>query len=452
MRPILWVLAGGVVVVSLVFISCTSNEAHRTCYKPDPTGEEIDHAVIESTDDYKLGFVEFDDQGWFWDDRQLPAVQEMIRNEARAHESQGHGIIVVVFVHGWKHNASHDDDNVVMLRGVLQQLSEAEKADATVQKRPPRPIVAVYGGWRGLSSAWEPFKELSFWDRKNTAECVGHGAMTQMLSSLEDLQLESNRHVPVGAPRTELVIVGHSFGGAAVYSALSQIMTERFMEATRLHRPARSVGDLVVLLNPAFEAARHYSLNDLAVSVNRYPPTQRPIFAVFTSEGDWATHYAFSIGRCFSTLFESDRSDKPQGTANRTAIGWFEPFITHKLVYDVNRKAPPAATAPAAPVTPTAPADKRRPKDFQGLVESVQRTHTLRAKWESAFEKPVDLDFDECVLQPLPSYKPGDPLYVVSVDSRIMSGHTDIANDLMLNFLREFILFCRPNALKQQDP
>lgn len=434
-----------VVVTALVLVSCTANEPHRTVYDANATGEEKEHVVIETAPEYKLGFVEFDDQGWFWDPRQLVAVKEMITSELRAHEGQGHGIVVIVFVHGWKHNAAYDDDNVEMFRGVLKQLNVSEQVDANLQGRPARPIVGVYGGWRGLSASFEPFVELSFWDRKNTAQQVGHGAMTQLLSGLEDLQLESNKRVPVGAPRTELIIVGHSFGGAAVYSALSQIVAERFMEATRLHRPAKSVGDLVILLNPAFEAARHYSLNELAINVEKYPPNQRPVLGIFTSEGDWATHYAFWIGRALSTLFDSDRSDKPQGEANRTAIGWFEPFVTHRLHYDVNQEAPQPRS------TFVAKTGKHEPHDVQGLEASLKNTHALRQKWETELEKPMDLPFDDCILKPEPTYKLRDPFYVVAVDKKIMSGHNDISNPLMLNFLQDFILFCRPNARREAD-
>ena len=434
-----------VVVVSLVLVSCTSNAPHRTNYDANPTGEAKEQAVIETAPEYKLGFVEFDDQGWFWDRRQLVAVKEMITNELREQEGRKNGIVVIVFVHGWKHDAGYDDDNVEMFRDILKRLNESERTDAGLESRPPRPIVGVYGGWRGLSASWEPFTEMSFWDRKNTAQCVGHGALTELLSGLEDLQLDSNKRVAAGDPRTELIIVGHSFGGAAVYSALSQIVTERFMEASRLHRPAKSVGDLVILLNPAFEAARHYSLNELAVAVENYPQKQRPILGIFTSEGDWATHYAFWIGRALSTMFESDRSDLPQGGANRTAIGWFDPFVTHRLIYDVDPKAPKARS------TFVAREGKHEPHDPQGLEASLKNSHELRKKCETEAAVPAELDFDDCLLKPEPTYKLRDPIYVVSVDKKIMSGHNDISNRVLLNFLREFIVFCKPNARKEAD-
>ena len=59
-------------------------------------------------DGYDLAFVEFDDQGELWSNRQVLAADQLIR-EASASEQ---GIILNVFIHGWQHNASPNDKNV----------------------------------------------------------------------------------------------------------------------------------------------------------------------------------------------------------------------------------------------------------------------------------------------------------------------------------------------------
>jgi hypothetical protein len=70
-------------VMLWTLVGCTSNQPFRTCFKPpDAIGADFTKAVIESTPDYKLGFVEFDDQGWLWDTNQRTAVEQMIRAEA----------------------------------------------------------------------------------------------------------------------------------------------------------------------------------------------------------------------------------------------------------------------------------------------------------------------------------------------------------------------------------
>ncbi len=444
-------IAAGAVV--LFTAGCTHNRPYRTVLAPCDTAQtnaSCTKAAIETTPEYKLGFVEFDDQGWFWDSEQLKVVEQMLQTEAGIGQSnKAEGIVMVLFVHGWKNNAAYDNENVEMFRAMLKELNKAEQTQGGPDKPNTRKIVGVYAGWRGLSAKWEPFKELSFWERKNSAHKIGHGAMTELLADLENIQKASNKTIRPEGPRTELIILGHSFGGAAVYSAISQIVTERFVDTIKRDRPLKPLGDVVILLNPAFEASRHYNLNELAVSISKYPESQRPVLAIFTSKGDWATHYAFPIGQFFSTIFQKNRHDKPQGAANRDAVGWFKPFITHDLVYDANATNATARATGHSTLNP-----KTRQHEVhsqQKLQESIQNIYSQRQKWQPNAPRPVVYSFDDCLLKPKDSFRPGDPFMIVSVDKKIMSGHGDIANPVLINFLREFILFCQPKPLPHSE-
>ena len=175
------------------------------------------------------------------------------------------------------------------------------------------------------------------------------------------------------------------------------------MDTVEHDLPLKPLGDVVILLNPAFEASRHYNLNELAVSIPHYPDAQRPVLAVFTSKGDWATHYAFPIGRFFSTIFQKNRHDKPQGAANRDAVGWFKPFITHNLVYDTNATATATGHGTLNPKTM-----KHEVHNEQKMRESVQNIHAQRQKWHPNAPKPAVYSFDDCLLKPRDSYRPGD--------------------------------------------
>jgi hypothetical protein len=426
-------------VVAIFAVGCTSNKPFRTNFPPsDPA-----HAVIESTPNYKLGFVEFDDQGWFWDTNQANLVKQMIRTEAgigRPNNQQG--IVIVVFVHGWKNNAASTDTNVNTFRTVLAYLDSAEKAQT---KHAPRKIVGVYGGWRGLSAKWEPAKELSFWERKNTAHKVGNsGALTELLVDLENLQEESNHEwLATNAPRTELIIVGHSFGAAAVYSAISDVVTERFVDTVPRNKALKPMGDQVILLSPAFEASRHYNLNQMAVSMRHYPVDQRPVLSIFTSEGDWATHYFFPLGRFFSTVFEKNR-DAKQRRANRQAIGWFQPFITHDLVYNTDAAA--LASSGHSTFNPATRKHELHAADSAKLRESIANIEVQKKKWHPNGGLAVKYSFDDAILEPKPDFKPGDPILIVSVDTKIMKDHDDIGNKVLINFLMQYILFCQTDA------
>lgn len=443
-----YVMVGVVIVAVFMLVAgCTPNRPYRTSAEAF-TGSAADagtnarnNAIIEKTKDYSLGFVEFDEEGWFWNTGQKDKVEAMINEQANTGGANNPaGIVLLVFVHGWKNNAAYNCGNVETFRTVLQELSAAETARSAEDNQPARKIVGVYCGWRGLSATWEPFKELTFWNRKATAHKVGgYSAMTQLFVELEELQEHSNRTLKSNAPRTELIIVGHSFGAAAVYSAISEFITERFVENVEQNRPLKPLGDQVILLNPAFEASRHYNLNRLATSIKEYPAAQRPVLSIFTSEGDWATHYALPAGRFLATMFEKFR-DAEQRRATRDAIGWFEPFVTHSL--DFNTNAIFGGTAPTTTINPRTKQSELDRTNITRLRESYRNIREQRAKWVPNNSSPQTYYFDDCILKPRGTFKPGDPFLVVAVDKKIMKNHDDIANTVLLNFLREYIQFC----------
>jgi hypothetical protein len=442
----LTILAIGACILVFFTVGCTANKPFRTSFpqtNPGQTAADYTRAVIESAPGYKLGFVEFDDQGWFWDTNQVKAVEDMIRTESGIGQTNNaQGIVIVLFVHGWKNNAAYDNTNVVMFRNTLAQFNTVEEVQTN---HAPRKIVGVYAGWRGLSatSDWFPplAEELSFWERKNTAHKVGgYGALTELLVGLESLQQASNDSLATNAPRTELIIVGHSFGGGAVYSAISEIVNERFVQTVKQGQVLKPLGDQVILLNPAFEASRHYTLNQMVVSIAQYPTNQRPVLSIFTSKGDWATHYFFPLGRYFSTWFEKNRNEE-QKLANRQAVGWFQPFITHDLVYNTNSEAMASGNSTFNPGT-----KKHELHGPDKLVASMNNVHEQRQKWHPNNTKAATYYFDDSILKPRANFRPGDPILIVSVDKKIMKDHDDITNPVLINFLEEYILFCQSDV------
>jgi len=218
-----------------------------------------------------------------------------------------------------------------------------------------------------------------------------------LLVELETLQQASNDSLETNvlarnASRTELIIIGHSFGGAAVYTAISEIVTERYVDTVERGEPLKPLGDQVILLNPAFEASRFYDLYQLAISTGQYPTNQRPVLSVFTSKGDWATHDAFPIGRFFSTIFEKNR-DQQERAANRDAVGWFEPFVTHDLIFDTK-----ALTNGAGTFNPTTKKyERHKPAQMRA---SMMRVEEQRKRWHSNDTNSITINFDESTLQP----------------------------------------------------
>jgi len=288
---------------------------------------------------YKLGFIEFDEHGLLYDREQMRAVLDMIRNEVVY--KKNNNALIVVFMHGWQHSAAPTDCNLDAFKSALARLRQAEE---NVDPNSPRKVIGVYLGWRGETRTVLGFAQLTFWDRKSMAEKIGHVGLAEVLTKLEEVRNEANS---AGDNSSKLIIIGHSFGATAIYAALSQILAARFVRSSDKpgqKTPIEGFGDLVVLISPAFEALSFTPLSDMSTERKEYPDSQLPVLAILTSENDWATRYAFPIGRAISTLFDrtedKSRQDRfnpatskgeviDENQANVTAVGHFEPYWTH---------------------------------------------------------------------------------------------------------------------------
>jgi len=172
-------------------------------------------------------------------------------------------------------------------------------------------------GWRGESIDVPPFNYLTFWDRKSTAQDVGYLGVSELLVKLEEIANVRNSMIP--PIKSRLVVIGHSFGGAVVYSATSQILASRFVDSQEgkgFTDTAKGFGDLVVLLNPAFEALRYAPFYDLAQSRCSYFPEQVPRLAILTSEADSATGTLFPFGPRVLDFFSKPITISNATTAN----------------------------------------------------------------------------------------------------------------------------------------
>ena len=160
---------------------------------------------------YMMGFIEFDDQGQLWDRAQMAEVLKSVDSET---SNGSNDYLKVVFVHGWKHNASEDDDNVSSFRATLLRLSATELAESRRIGEPARRVIGIYIGWRGESVDVPFIDNVTFWDRKDTAHKVGHGQVTEVLERLEairQLQLARIRDVAVGWSSSDIALAGRLY-------------------------------------------------------------------------------------------------------------------------------------------------------------------------------------------------------------------------------------------------
>lgn len=418
--------------------ACAPLKQYRTDYdvcvssKLDAAGECGSHALQRlpagNNSDFLLGFVEFDDQGQLWDRDQMWAVVNQV-----AVESADKDLLMVIFVHGWKHSAKPDDDNIKTFRAVLAELARAEKQISDVTGQPQRLVAGVYFGWRGASVTMPVVKELSFWNRKKTAQKVGKVGVTEVLNRFEQIR-RAKDHIAGDISRTRLVVVGHSFGGALVHSALANDLGSGFVHSTGPDGTVSDVagfGNLVVLINPAFEALLFAPLSDMSTERGTYFGSQLPVLAVLTSEGDAATRYAFPIGRAFSTFFEKERIitrynavTKSKETideeeANRKTVGHFEPYRTHRLY-------------------PTGDATREQVAEFEA-TDSFARLQQFTESWVT--DKPGSkIPFESVMLERTTTSAGRNPYLVTYVDKELIRNHNDIADRRVINFLKQLIL------------
>lgn len=430
----------GWVVVAFVLAGCAPHAPYRTevtACKTDAGVEACARHFIEETADYTIGVVEFDDQGWFWDRKQMLGLIDRLSVEAHKQD-----LLMVVFAHGWKHNAAVCDTNMSCFREALRRVSDLETRAAQAQRRAARKVFGVYLGWRGRSLEGDILTNLTFWDRKNTAHQVGSSAVTELLVRLNSIRFIKRNVTAEQRPSpTQLIIVGHSFGGAVIYSAVSQLLIDRFVDYRGEGAPPEPFGDLVLLINPAFEAKRFEPLHRMALE-RTYLPGQAPILAIVTSRGDSATRTWFRVGRAMSTVFEKHRDDD-QKQANRWAVGHFARYRTHTL------------TAAAGTLTV---ADKNRGEcecpfmgEYAGAsAADVQTLGAFRDNWSrGALKAGWEQTFPGSVLKHDPyeaKSHPLNPLFVISVDDEIIHGHNDIYRPVFVDFVRYFMLLATPAA------
>jgi hypothetical protein len=431
-----------VLIVLPFFLSaCISHQQYRNsyafCSSATPEVDCKESTIQEynnpsnSDGGYLLGFVEFDDLGQLWDRNQMHSVIDKISND-----SINQDVLMVVFVHGWKHSAKANDGNIVTFRKTLKRLSAMESQIAKKLNIKPRKIAGVYLGWRGGSISAPVVKELTFWDRKNTAHKVGFGGATEVLTRLE--VIKKTKHEITRKDRqeskTRLVVVGHSFGGAAVYSAVSKILENGFLQTRgpdAVASDAIGFADLVVLINPAFEAMRYSTISDMANERTTYFQSQLPALAVLTSEADNATKLAFPGGRWLSTVFEKTRDvtrynpitkkDQvvSQGKSNVTALGHFDAYKTHYL------KADEVISGDET-------------QDFN-LKQEIDTFRSVSHAWEQ--DKPgSEIQFSGSLLNRTENTAGRNPYLNIRVDKELIKDHNDIDDPRVESFIRQLIL------------
>ena len=289
--------------------------------------------TLAQTDEFTLAFVELNDAL----EQRVPAQLEALEAHLENTKQAGRQNYVIAFVHGWRHDASLRDNDVRKFRILLGYARSALNTRCVEQGQYCNAdLTGLFVGWRGRSfpeplltnnAAVSPFAVLAattFWNRKAKSEELsdGQGApVEQILERVQDrLRLDPGR-----TTADKYLIVGHSLGG----NIMANIMNRRTMQALEDRKQnggaragralAPPLGDLVVLFNPASEAAKWTQLqrklrddaglprdfNALTATDGQgqtdpkqaenlrnwrraFPLTQRPVYIAVTSTNNWS--------------------------------------------------------------------------------------------------------------------------------------------------------------------
>jgi pimeloyl-ACP methyl ester carboxylesterase len=283
--------------------------------------------------------IQVDDYGAFRDASVATRALETIKSTSLRTNT-----IVVLFIHGWHHNADLDDQNAkdfsTTLSSLRKTLGDNENGQPGVYRQSrvlisgtgDIQVIGIYVGWRGKSMPM-PLDYLTFWGRKAAAERVGDGDLREFLLRLNAIYLERNRPHAGLRPFMGMITVGHSFGGQVLFKAVGNTLEKELIDATmdpargQLAQPLRGFGDIIVLVNPALEASQYARIDQLSREIS-FSPKQTPLLLVISSETDAARKYFFPAGRSLGLLFHAPL--RPEQRAMWiTALGEYEPQRTH---------------------------------------------------------------------------------------------------------------------------
>ena len=448
------VLVLGIVVVAIV--GCATKDP----YRPGKMATERFVAApatcpkLQAPSQFHIpvAYVEIDEQGAFQDRSQVDQALALVSEGQKPK-------YVVVFVHGWFHNAAVDDPNVQRFKCALNNLQ-------SIADNVGEDIVGIYIGWRGRSWTIPVVEYATFWDRKNTSDEVGRGSLVEFLMRLEGTVK------PTPDSQNKLMVVGHSFGASVVFNSIGQILLARFLldaeklaadKPTPTHAQSKpglvsGYGDLVVLVNPAIEATRivpfFSSLNEYTRQrVNLLSPAQPARLVILSSEGDWATRGTFPVARAVSTVFESY-----QNSQMSTPYGKDIEMRERHLDWQTMGNAKGLQTHEPLKRTSSAPWDgKCPPARPEWLPQTIAETKAEQGRqgepetgagWSTVFGGTM------IKLEHRGVTTPSNPLWIMAVDTELIPSHSGIANSVLICLFNELLgdpKVVNPEGQKQEE-
>jgi hypothetical protein len=422
-------------------------------------------------DSPELHFVEADDYGWFWDPAQAREALAAVQS------AQDTDTIIVIFVAGWHHSAKCCDDNVEGFKEVLRRLEHElarpmySEARAVIHPGSGGPVrvIGIFIGWRGRSLPGV-LDYTTFWGRKAAATRVGDTDVREFLVRMRDAY-ESHASALKGSHERKLmglITIGHSFGGQVVLRATSTFIEHELMQlggapaylrlpsvaggGPQLSAPVRGFGDLVVLINPAVEAAAYQRLHALGLAY-QYSTAQTPIMLTISADNDVPRSKLFPIGRSAGEWFTGKPSidDAREREMQRVSLGFFPEHVTHRLE-PVDRAVELHSATHLSQPEPTCTGHDRceytwydwkphpgGPVEADSLTADQCTPEVLGSI--AAHDFSARTVFANVVMRPVRGNIPRQALIVTGADPKVIDGHNGMFSEPLLQFLTRYIGF-----------
>jgi len=390
---------------------------------------------LRENENITLGYIEFDDNGELFDRNEL---DQTIHQVYTLHQnSPDTGINVFVFIHGWKNNASDEANNVAGFQDFLKTIYAhySDEYKGTAKQGKMAPLMGIYIGWRGASL--RVAKDLTYWNRSPAAQRAGSihmdEAIHRIILATRQPQPKGTKLVTSEAPRSNLVIIGHSFGGRVLEHVMTPYILDQILQSdhdadhkchsgTPMPVDSLLLPTLTILLNeaaPATDAKQFLEFlqcHDIeygTCSKGKDCPKedQRPLFLSVTSDGDAANEIGTPIGQTLARLQMKTRAyEKPD-----------PPAITNQSTYFTHT----AAFIPAL------------------------RSHEFTLKPCDSPPSPgsIRIRTDPCYdFSPIAKAWNGTPYWIALMPNKIVPNHTDIFQAQFVNFVESFL---PPSELSQ---
>jgi hypothetical protein len=429
MRRILKLLVGallGLVLLIGFFILSymPPDDPEQTHFRPAASQDYAPRsATYESGDDstpysYSLAFVELNDEGLFAESEQVRLLLADLKSKVYDVDTT-----ILLYVHGWNHNASPDSENVACFEELLKATAIMQSTYLSSDDVSPRAVYGIYVGWPAVvyETKWLN-KALTWFGRQSASDRVGErGALLELFSKIGEL-----RDQP-GSQKTKFVIISHSLGARLTYKSLRPVMQHSVYTGGRERSPF--VADMSVMVNPALTADEHTALAGLIEEQGAQAEGgAAPTFVIATSESDEVLGGVFPTSQKFSSFFRGDYMLKDK--MRTLPVGLFDEYVTHNLKLEGDYENTPGGQG-----CPTLKYDELE------IVKGKARVQNVAELYDFDVVKHYDSEGQETYRTVLTEFgNPSKgPIMVIKVAEDIVPNHNDFYTSPFVDFVARVI-------------